>query len=109
MNGFTITLTIGQLFGAIAIICLVVFTIYIVGVLKEVKKTLQEVREAVRNANEMIEDIQATKMLVVSKIAQAKKLTDGVKLVKERLDKIKQKKKIKQEKKLAKQNKKEKE
>jgi len=83
----TLNFTPWQLFAAIGGICLIIITIYVVSVLKETKKTLRQINEAVYNVNEIIEDIQTTKMVITSKIAEIKKASDIVKKFKEIKDK----------------------
>jgi uncharacterized protein YoxC len=86
---------VGQLFAVIGAICLVAITIYLVGVLKELKKTLRQAHETLDNVNEMIEDIQATKMVITSKIADFKKFSEFSKTVREMKEKFSRKKKNK--------------
>ena len=93
MNEITITFTIGQLFAVIGGICLIALTIYLVGVLKEARKTLRQVNETLHNVNEMIEDIQATKMVITSRLADLKKVVDFSKAFKNMKEKLTRKKK----------------
>ena len=90
-----ITFTVGQLFVIIGTICLVVFTIYLVGVLRELRKTLKQINETAFTVNEMIEDIQATKMVITSRLADLKRFTDFSKTFKEMKEKFTRKKKKK--------------
>jgi len=94
-----ITFTIGQLLAVVGVICLVALTIYLIGVLKELKVTLREFREVGHNVNEMLDDIQTTKMVITSKIADFKKMADVVKRFKEMKEKREQKKLKKESKK----------
>jgi len=75
-NQITLSFTAGQLFAIIGAICLVALTVYLVGVLKELKKTLRQVNETVSNVNEIIEDVQTTKLVVTNKIAEFAKYLD---------------------------------
>jgi uncharacterized protein YoxC len=96
MNEITLTFTVGQLFAVIGALCLLAITIYLVGVLKELKKTLQQVHETVYNVNEMIEDIQTTKMVITNRISELKKFRDFSKTWEEIKDKFTRKKNKKQ-------------
>jgi len=87
-----ITITYGQILALIGVICGVVLTIYLVGLLKELKLTLREFREVGQNVNEMLDDIQTTKMVVTSKIADIKKMADVVQRFKAMKEKREQKK-----------------
>ena len=93
MNEITLTFTVGQLFAVIGAICLLAITIYLVGVLKELKKALRQVHETLYNVNEMVEDIQATKMVITRKIAEFKRFRDFSKTFKEMKEKFTRKKK----------------
>lgn len=91
-----ITFTIGQLLAIVGIICLVFLTIYLIGLIKELRATLQEFREVGHNVNEMLDDIQTTKMVITSKISELKKMSDVVKRFKEMKEK-REAKKLKKE------------
>lgn len=72
-----------QIIGIVCAILLAVLIVYLIGLIRELKKTARQLRETLYNANEIIEDIQATKMLVIGKIAELKKASDVVKRFKE--------------------------
>jgi len=94
-NSITLSFTVGQLFAVVGAMCLIAITIYLVGVLREAKKTLRQMNETLYNVNEMIDDIQTTKMVLINKVAKFNKMMDiskKVKEVKEKLTIRKQKK-----------------
>jgi len=78
-NEVTFTFTLGQLLWSIGGICIIILIIVLIRLVIEAKKTLREYREVAYNINEMIDDIQTTKMVVVDRIAGFKKMTDVVK------------------------------
>lgn len=92
MNEITVSFTIGQMFAVIGSICLVAITIYLVGVLKETKKTLRQLHETLDNVNEIIEDVQTTKMVITTKIAELQRVMDFSKTVNELKQKFSRKK-----------------
>lgn len=93
MNEITLTFTVGQMFAVIGAICLIAITIYVIGVLKEAKKTMRQLNTALDNVNEIIEDVQTTKLFVTNKISEFAKYLDVVKRVKEAKAKMTRKKK----------------
>lgn len=95
MNEITVSFTIGQMFAVIGSICLVAITIYLVGVLKETKKTLRQLHETLDNVNEIIEDVQTTKMVITTKIAELQRVLDFSNTVNEVKQKFTRKKKKK--------------
>lgn len=97
MNEITVSFTIGQMFAVIGSICLVAITIYLVGVLKETKKTLRQLHETLDNVNEIIEDVQTTKMVITTKIAELQRVMDFSKTVNELKQKFSRKKRQKGE------------
>jgi len=97
-DSITLSFTVGQLFAVIGAICLLAITIYLVGVLRELKKALQQARETMYNVNEIIEDIQTTKMVITNKIAEFKRFTDIASKFKETKEKFTRKKQKKNKK-----------
>ena len=94
-NSITLSFTVGQLFAVVGAVCLIAITIYLVGAIKELKKTLQQVREVAYHVNEVVEDVQATKLVITSKIAELKKFLDISKKWGEMRGKLTRKKKKK--------------
>ncbi|MCL1991059.1 MAG: hypothetical protein FWG67_09250 [Defluviitaleaceae bacterium] len=95
----TVSFTLGQLLGVVGAICLSALTIYLVGLMKELKKTARQLNETLYHVNEMIDDIQTTKMVVINKVAEFKKATDLI----QKFKAVKEKRARKQEKKNKKQ------
>ena len=98
-NEIELTFTPWQLFAIVGAICLIVLTIYIVGLLIEARKLTRQINETVHNVNDIVEDIQATKMVIVSRIAEIKKISDIVNSFKEAKEKVSRKNKKKSKKK----------
>jgi len=88
----TMTFTVGQLIAVVGVACLVAITIYLVGLLKETRKTMRQLNETLDSVNEIVEDVQATKMVVTSKIAEFKKMSGVVQTFKEMKEKRERKK-----------------
>jgi len=92
-NEIALTFTPWQLIAAVGAISLIVLTIYIVGLVREFKKTARQLDEILTNVNEIVEDIQVTKMVVVSKIAEIKRISDIVSSFKTARERFTRKKK----------------
>ena len=100
MNEITLTFTVGQLFAVIGAICLVAFTIVLIGLMVQGIKTLKETRgvareaqELINNANGMLDDIRTTTGIVITTIGKAKNALNFI----EKFDKKSKKKKDKGE------------
>jgi len=82
----------------VGIVSIILVTIYLIGVLREAKKTLQQSRAVMMNVNDILEDVQATKLLILNRLAEVKRMTDVVRRFKD----IKQKREARKYKKLKK-------
>ena len=78
-----VTLTVGQIFWLIGGIAVIVLIIVLIKMVMELTKTLKEFRQVGRNVNDIIDDIQVTKLAIVEKVAELKRATDIVKKFKE--------------------------
>ena len=92
-NEIALTFTPWQLFALVGAICLIILTIYLVSLIKEAKQLTKQVNETVYNINEIVEDIQTTKMVIVSRVAEIKKISDIVTSFKKAREKLSRKKK----------------
>jgi len=91
----TLSFTPAQILWAIGAICIIILIIFLIRMVIEITKTVRQYREVGHNVNEMLEDIHTTKMVVMDRIADFKKMTDVVKKFQE----FKEKRERKQEKK----------
>jgi len=98
-NEVELTFTPGQLLIVVGAICLAVFTFYLVSLLIEARRLTRQINETMDNVNEMVEDIQATKMVVVSRIAKIQQISGVVKSFQEAREKVRRKNKKKSKKK----------
>jgi len=98
-NQIELAFTPWQLFAIVGAICLIILTIYIAGLLIEARKLTRQINETVHNVNDIVEDIQATKMVIASRVAEIKRISDIVNSFKEAKEKMSRKnKKSKREK-----------